>query len=173
MAEYGDIVTSLRDLSRIREGIDAVKNQLSHSGQTMMMLGPFMFALDTAAYNNLVRTTSYLWPGAQRVGARPTKQFTGIGEDKIKMNGVIYPHFKGGLYQVQGMRELAGLGVPYPMVDGNGKVWGEWVIEKVEEQQSQIIQNGAPMRQGFSLDLSFYPRENASPVAKAISSVLG
>ncbi|WP_218644496.1 phage tail protein [Thiomicrorhabdus cannonii] len=170
--KYDDVVTSLRDLSRIREGFEAVSGQLGHSGAVMMMLGPFMFALDTAAYQSLTHTVEYKWADLERIGNRPMSQFTGIGKETVEMPGVIYPHYKGGLHQVQAMRELAGLGKPLPMVDGTGKIWGEWVIEQVQETLRVLVKNGAPLKIEFSLNLKYYSRENASTVANKIGALL-
>lgn len=174
MAEikYDDVVTSLKDLSRIREGFEAVSGQLGHSGAVMMMLGPFMFALDTAAYQSLSRTTEYRWADLERIGNRPMSQYTGMGKETVELDGVIYPHFKGGLHQVQAMRELAGLGKPLPMVDGTGKIWGEWVIEQVQETLRVLAKNGAPLKIEFKLNLKYYSRENASTVAQTIGGLL-
>ncbi|WP_198525680.1 phage tail protein [Thiomicrorhabdus sp. Kp2] len=171
--QYDDVVSSLRDLSRIREGFEAVAGQLSHSGAVMMMLGPFMFAMDTAAYQSLNRNTEYKWADQERIGNRPMSQFTGIGKDSLELEGVIYPHYKGGLHQIQGMRELAGLGKPLPMVDGTGKIWGEWAIEQVQETMRVLIKNGAPMKIEFRLTLKYYSRETSSSVAKSVNEQLG
>lgn len=170
--KYDDVVTSLRDLSRIREGLSAVTQQLSHSGSVMMMLGPFIFALDTAAYQSLSRKVEYRWADQERIGNRPMSQFTGIGTETIEMDGIIFPHYKGGLHQVQAMRELAVLGKPLPMVDGTGKIWGEWVIETIEETLRVMMRNGAPLRIEFRLGLKYYSRENSSTVAKSVTEVV-
>ncbi|MDG4811651.1 phage tail protein [Hydrogenovibrio sp. 3SP14C1] len=169
---YDDVITNLKDLSRLRETADAVGGQLSNSGSVMMMLGPFIFSIDTAAYNSLTHTVDYMWAGIQRIGGRKASQFGGIASDTIKMPGVIYPHYAGGLYQMQAVRELASLGKPLPMVDGRGKIWGEFTIKRVEETLKVLTKGGAPMKIEFNLSLEYYSRQQSSQVADLIKGVL-
>jgi phage protein U len=120
---------------------------------TMMALGDYRFALDTAAYEKLQRTTSYRWETINRLGRAPAQQFIGAGDDDISMDGVIYPHFRGGLGQLDEIRTLAGQGEPLLLVDGTGKVWGDYVVREVGEGQSVFFSNGAPRKIEFSLTL--------------------
>ena len=78
----------------------------------MMILGAYRFAISSAAFQNLKRQSEYRWQEVNRIGADPALQFTGFGVETIDLDGVIYPHFKGGLRQVTLMRAEAGLGKP-------------------------------------------------------------
>lgn len=122
----------------------------------MMALGEYRFSLNTAAYQELERTSSWRWPTVDRIGARPASQYVGPGEDSVSMRGDIYPHFRGGLGQLTKMREAAAKGVPLNMVDGNGRVWGEYVITEVREGQSVFFSNGKPRKVTFDLTLKMY-----------------
>ena len=75
------------------------------------------------------------------------------------MDGVIYPAFKGGLRQVEGMRLVAGLGQPLMLVDGLGWVWDRWAITSVEETKTAFLADGAPRKIEFSLSLRAYGRD--------------
>jgi len=124
--------------------------------EVMMMLGGYRFSLSTAAYQQLQRTTEFRWPAQERLGRLPARQFTGAGNDSIELEGSIYPEFKGGLNQVLKMRETAGDGKPLRLVDGHGKNWGLWCIERVEETRQEFFGNGAPRRIDFRLSLGAY-----------------
>ncbi|PID40337.1 MAG: phage tail protein [Proteobacteria bacterium] len=121
-----------------------------------MALGEFRFAMDSAAYREFSRTTSWNWPAQERMGKRPARQFTGPGQDEITLAGTIYPHFRGGLGQIKAMRDEANKGEPLILVDGLGHVWGKWVILSIEEQQGEHLGNGVPLRQDFRIKLAAY-----------------
>lgn len=148
-----DIVGALRGASRVREGLEAVRDQLSNRDPVMMKLGPYMFSVGTAAPRQMARTARYSWPSQARVGERPLLQWTGPGEERIELEGVIYPEYKGGLRQVQAMRELAGLGKRWLLVDSLGVVYGLWSILQVEETGAVFDKHGAPRRINFRLQL--------------------
>lgn len=122
----------------------------------MMALGPYVFALETAAYQRLRRSTQYRWPVIERLGRRPARQYVGHGDETIDLAGVIHPHFKGGLRQIQAMRLLARQGVPLTMIDGTGISFGLWCIERIEERQAVYLPGGVPKEQRFSLSLGRY-----------------
>jgi len=83
-------------------------------------------------------------------------QFTGYGPETIEIAGVIYPHFRGGLKQVDKMRLQAGFGVPLPLVTGAGKVLGLWVVETITEGQTIFERRGKPLKQEFTIRMSRY-----------------
>ncbi|MFY0309621.1 phage tail protein [Leisingera sp. D0M16] len=122
----------------------------------MLQLGSYQFSIDNAAYQNLQRSTEYRWAAQERIGAADCLQFTGFGSDSITLQGVIYPHFRGGLGQVDKMRRTASLGFPLPLVAGTGQVLGVWVVEGVSEGQRTFAAQGAPLRQDFTISIRRY-----------------
>lgn len=123
----------------------------------------FRFAVDTAAYQSLVRRTEWRWPAQDRLWWKPALQFTGRGQDEITLEGVVLPAFRGGLEQLKAMRELADSAlqggsdaVPLTLVTGYGEVLGKWVITALEEEQPVIGEKGVPLEQRFRLTLAAY-----------------
>lgn len=125
-------------------------------GSIMMRLGVYKFSLDTAAYQELSRTAEYRWARQERIGTNDALQFTGLGPETLELRGVVFPLFRGGLDQVKKMRAQASLGVPLPLIDGLGKVWGLWALEQISERQSIFMPRGAAKRIEFDLRLSRY-----------------
>jgi hypothetical protein len=124
------------------------------AGQLILMaLGPFTFGLSTAAYQSLSRDTAHRWASAERIGRRPALQYVGPGAESIELVGVIHPHFKGGLGQLNKMRDLAGRAAGLMLVDGEGNVLGRWCIAAVRERQRLFLPGGAPREQRFNLTL--------------------
>lgn len=122
----------------------------------MMRLGLYKFSLNTAAYQELNRVASYRWARQERIGTNDALQFTGLGPETVDLRGVVFPTFRGGLDQVTKMRLQASIGIPLPMIDGLGKVWGLWAIQTVSERQSVFMDRGAPKRIEFDLGLTRY-----------------
>ena len=124
--------------------------------EVMMQLGFLQFSLDTAAYQRLSRSTEYRWARQPRIGSNDAMQFTGYGPETIELEGVVYPHFKGGLKQVDRMRTQASIGIPLSLVSGAGRVLGLWVVEAISEGQEVFEKKGIPLRQNFTMRIARY-----------------
>lgn len=122
----------------------------------MMGLGTFRFGVNRASYQNLKRVAEYRWTHLDRIGRDPAAQFLGPGVQTVTMDGVIYPHFRGGLRQVEGMRLAARAGQPMMLVDGLGFVLDQWVVTRVDEAKGVFMADGAPRRIAFTLTLQSY-----------------
>ena len=122
----------------------------------MLALGPYRFAISTSSYQSLRRSSSYRWPAVERIGTMPALQHIGADSGKISLDGVIYPDNSSGTSQVARMRDSAKQSTPHLLVDGQGYVWGKWVIEKIDEQQSYFFEDGRPRKIEFNLELTEY-----------------
>jgi phage protein U len=122
----------------------------------MMALGAFRFGINRASYQTFSRTAAYRWEKQARLGRAPALQFLGPDADEITLEGTIYPHFKGGLRQVELMRLMARSGQPMMLVDGLGWAWERWVITGVEERKSVFLADGAPRKIEFTITLQAY-----------------
>lgn len=127
----------------------------------MMALGAFRFGVNRASYQTFSRAASWRWEAQDRLGRRPALQYLGPGTDEIRLEGVIYPHFKGGLRQVELMRLVANAGQPLILVDGLGWVWDRWVITSVDESKSLFLADGAPRKIEFTVGLKAYGSDRA------------
>lgn len=122
----------------------------------LMALGQFRFAMETAAYQDLKRKNDYRWPAQARLADRPTRQFVGLGDESIDINGIVYPHLAGGLGQIEQLREMSGRGEPMILADGLGFVWGRYVVLSLQEGRSFLLPDGRPRKQTLTLQLSHY-----------------
>lgn len=123
--------------------------------ETMLKLGDYPFSVDTAAYQQLQRSTQYRWAGQQRMGRHDALQFTGYDADSITLTGRIYPAYRSGPNQIRDMRNAASKGRPMMLVDGNGFVHGRWVVLGVDEQSDTFAPGGTPRRQSFTLTMRY------------------
>ncbi len=122
----------------------------------MMTLGDYRFSVDTAAYQQLQRTTEYRWSQQDRIGRNPSQQYIGPGTDTINLSGVIYPRYRGGLGQIELMKKEAAKGESLLLTDGLGVVHGDWVIKQISETNTNFIEGGVALKTEFSLQLLAY-----------------
>ncbi|CAE6784507.1 hypothetical protein R69658_04230 [Paraburkholderia aspalathi] len=120
----------------------------------LMSLDQFVFGLETAAYQELQRRTSWKHPTTPRVGSRPARQFTGAGDDTITLSGLLAPNQFGKLQSLTELRDMADAGDAYVLVDGAGRVYGAFVIEGMSEGQTLHTKDGTPRRIDFSIELT-------------------
>lgn len=141
-----------------------IQHRESSASPIMMQLGEFQFGLDTAAYQTLYRSSSWRWVELARPGNTSILQYGGRDSERISLPGVIYPEWRGGSQQVDAMRQQAERGQPLLMVDGRGRVMGDWVIERIEERQSAFGGRGTPRRIEFDLLLRRFHSGNEEVV---------
>lgn len=119
----------------------------------MLSLGMFGFSLDTLAYQEFSRRTDWKHGRTSRVGARDANQFVGPGTDAIGLRGYLLPEFAGDPDSLDDLRTMAGGGEAFPLVDGTGRVYGDFIITGIDEGQSVFFNDGRARRIEFTIDL--------------------
>jgi phage protein U len=122
----------------------------------LLALGNYFFSWLTASYQNKTESRSYRWEVQNVIGQFPLYQYMGPGEQDLKLDGVIYSNYQGGILQLPLMKTTASKGEPLMLVDGLGNVLGKWVITYLEEKQTTFCSNGLPRKAEFVLDLKKY-----------------
>ena len=118
----------------------------------MMCLGQFVFSLQTLAYQELQRQTAWRHASNSRIGARPASQFLGVGEETITLPGFLVPEY-GDYNALSEITAMADTGAAFALVDGLGRVHGQWVITDKSETGTLFDRNGQPKRVEFSITL--------------------
>ncbi|AOA04256.1 phage tail protein [Pseudomonas sp. TMW 2.1634] len=117
---------------------------------------PYFFNLDTAAFDELSRSTEFRWASQERLSRRPAQQAIGMGEEKLTLKGTIYPGFKGGLKQLDTLRTIGARLQPLTLTTGYGEVIGTWCLKNIGEEQGVLMHGGIPRKQGFTLEFVRY-----------------
>lgn len=120
----------------------------------MLILGLFVFRLQTLPYQTLQRNVDYRWPSNSRIGLRPTLQFLGVSEEKITLSGVLMPEITGGKVSMQLLDAMAVEGRAWPMLEGTGTIYGMFVVNSVSETRTEFFSDGSARRIEFSLTLT-------------------
>jgi len=119
-----------------------------------MALGMFVFSLETLAYQEFQRQTDWRHSSTSRIGTNPARQYLGRGEDSITLPGVLLPGLVGSPLSLDTLRMMADTGKAWPLVQGDGRIFGLWVIESLSETRTLFFRDGAARRIEFNLKLS-------------------
>jgi len=119
-------------------------------------LGMFIFGMDGPGFNELQRRSDWKWGATERYGARDALQFTGPGEDKITIEGMLVPELAGlagSASDLDRLREMAAQGEAWTLTLGNGTIVGEYVIAAVDDRQRNFVMGGMARMIDFAVDL--------------------
>tara|TARA_R110002167_G_scaffold12963_4_gene54854 strand:- start:3186 stop:3605 length:420 start_codon:yes stop_codon:yes gene_type:complete len=119
----------------------------------LMSLGMFTFEIDTAPFDQLRRRRNWRHPTNDRVGARPAGQFAGPGDDVVGLSGKVYANQIGNPQALSELAEMADTGQAFTLVDGEGDVYGAYVIEGLDETGRSFTADGKAQVIEFSIDL--------------------
>lgn len=123
------------------------------SDRPLLSLGLFVFSMDSLPFNELQRRTDWRHAKSERHGARPASQYLGPGEDRVSISGTLVPEVAGSYSSLNRLREMAGSGDAWPLVDGAGTVLGAFRIVAVDERQSAHVAGGFARKVDFGIDL--------------------
>ncbi|SDK78217.1 hypothetical protein SAMN05661010_00064 [Modicisalibacter muralis] len=138
----------------------------------MMVYGMFVFSLTTAAYQELQRQTQWRHASQSRIGRRPARQFLGIGDDTIRLNGTLLPQFTGGQSNLDQLRAMADEGAAWPLIEGTGTMYGIYVIESLDERKSRHFKDGAAQQIEFDISLARIDDERTDMLGNVTSQSL-
>ena len=113
---------------------------------------PYYFNLDTAASEELSRTTDFRWASQERLTRRPAQQASGKGEERIKLKGSIYPGFKGGLEPLDTLHNIGAQLQPLGLSTGYGHLNG--TVEAMLDANQGLADEVQPFRAGVMIVLS-------------------
>ncbi|MCI4588597.1 phage tail protein [Sphingobium sp. BYY-5] len=119
----------------------------------LMALGMFLFEIGTLPYDELQRKTDWRHVRSGRVGARDATQFLGVGDETISLSGAVYAEIADGRVSLDDLRAMADDGEALPLIDGTGAVFGNFVIEAIDERHAFLMSDGRPRRIDFGIDL--------------------
>lgn len=139
----------------------------------MMALHLFVFSLPTLAYQELQRQTAWRHPSNSRVGARAARQYVGPGEETISLSGVLVPEFAGTTLSLDLLRDMAAAGESYPLVGGDGRVYGAFVIESINETRTIFTSAGSARRIEFQLQLARTDDVQSDDLIRGVAGAIG
>lgn len=125
-----------------------------------LSLGGFVFSQQGEfAYENLERKSGGGWQPIEILNAKPRAHNTGQPGETIRITGKAFYSF--GMARLNELRALQGERRPLTIVDGQGRNWGRWQFEDLQETQSRVIDDGTAMLIRWEIRLTEYPDDAA------------
>ncbi len=116
-------------------------------------LGMFVFDTTSALFEEMTRTREWRHDSTNRFGADPASQYGGPGEDRISLMGKLVPEIAGDYSAMETIAEMAATGEAYPLADGYGQIFGDFVILRLDESKKHLTDDGRPRQNAFAIDL--------------------
>lgn len=126
----------------------------------LLALGSHIFEIAPLNFQEIERETAPKLPAIARFGARPGRQFTGLGEDPITISGLLFPEELGGRAELEAVRATQSSGQPVLMLGWAGSsglaatVYGMVVILSVSDSQTRISRSGIGRRLSYSITVA-------------------
>ncbi|MFS2095312.1 phage tail protein [Pseudomonas sp. Pseusp11] len=117
-----------------------------------MALGSFIFGLSrNFAYHTLLHTSDGGWKSIDILTSKPKSSQVGQGLQGLTITGKSM--YATAMDRLDELRALQALRIPLPLVDGIGRNWGLWQINKVSETQNNILDDGTAMVVDWIIEL--------------------
>lgn len=120
----------------------------------MMVFGMFVFMLRTTPYQQLRHSQEWRHVKNERVNQSASWQYIGAGDDTMTLEGVLYPEITGGNLSLSALETIGFAGRPWPLIEGEGRIYGMYVLTRLERGKSEFDQYGNPRKIEFTLSLS-------------------
>lgn len=120
----------------------------------MMVFGMFVFMLRTTPYQQLRHSQEWRHVKNERVNQSASWQYIGTGDDTVTLEGVLYPEITGGNLSLSALETIGFAGRPWPLIEGEGRIYGMYVLTRLERGKSEFDQYGNPRKIEFTLSLS-------------------
>jgi uncharacterized protein len=122
--------------------------------QQLAALGMFAFTTDTTLFDKLTRSREWRHERTERFGAIAASQFVGPGAEKITLTGRLVPEVLGRYGALETLVEMADTGDAYPFMDGRGRIFGHFTIDRVDEGQDNMTEEGMARVKDFTIELT-------------------
>jgi phage protein U len=117
------------------------------------------FSADGAAMQSLRRSLKWRWVKTQVIGAAPGKSYIGPDDRTRTLQGIVYPGQIGSADVLDKLEALGDTGEPQPLADGDGRAYGRWCIESLDESHTEHLPGGQPRKIAWTITISlFVPR---------------
>ncbi|WP_346082757.1 phage tail protein [Gibbsiella dentisursi] len=119
----------------------------------MMILGVFVFELNTVPYQSFERNNTWRHAKNARIGASPRYQYVGPDAEPVTLSGTLYPEISGGDLSLAALRAMAYTGKPWPLIEATGAIYGMFVIKALRQTRTEFLSDGKARKIDFTLEL--------------------
>jgi len=109
--------------------------------------------MGTLPYQELQRRRDWRHEQSPRLLVRPASQFLGPGEEIVTIQGTLIPEIAGDASSILQLVDMGDKGDALDLVDGEGNVFGNFVITGLDDRRRIFLDNGIARQIDFALDL--------------------
>lgn len=131
------------------------------SSLVVARLGDVEFSMPEGSFQTIERVTSWRVDVPDPLVGLGTPVVRGRESDEITLAGVVFPGIAGKLDSVERLRDAGDAGEPMLLVDGEGTIFGSWVVRSVREMQTAHLETGLPRKMEWQMALIAVPAEVA------------
>jgi hypothetical protein len=124
-------------------------------------LGSVEFSLPAGTFTQIERGTSWRVDVPDPIEGLGVPDVRGRESDEITITGIVFPGFTGTLDSVERLRDAGDAGEPLLLVDGEGTIYGSWVVRSLQEMRAEHLPSGIPRKMNWTLVLVAVPEEGA------------
>ncbi|AKR58027.1 tail protein [Devosia sp. H5989] len=81
------------------------------------------------------------------------REFMGEADEKMQISGQLLPAKVGGLTELEMAHAMSRAGTALPLMRGDGKMFGWFVIERVSEAHADLLRTGVGFTVKYTLEL--------------------
>jgi hypothetical protein len=128
-------------------------------------------SLDTRPFNadEMDRSASADFAVKPLISGLPGREFMGEGDDKITLSGQLLPFKTGGLTELEAAHGFRRSGTRLPVMRGDGKAFGWFVIESIRESHGDLMRDGV----GFTVKHMIEMTKVEPPGASSAGNIIG
>lgn len=129
------------------------------SSLVVARLGDIEFSLPEGSFTQIERHTSWRVDVPDPITGLGVPDVRGRESDEIRITGLVFPGITGHLDSVDRLRDAGDKGEPLLLVDGEGTIYGSWVVRSIEESRQEHLPTGLPRKMSWVLVLVAVPEE--------------
>ena len=127
----------------------------------LLALGPHIFDILPMSLQRIEEQTKARWPAVARFGRPPARQFTGMDEDSLKIDGLIFEDEWAGHQQYLAIKATQRAGVPIMMLGwasggGYASVFGNVVLLSVGATHEYLRSDGIGRKIAFTIEVASF-----------------
>jgi len=130
--------------------------------------------LDTRPFNadEMKRSSAADFATKPTIGGLQGREFMGEGEDKLTLSGQLLPTKTGGMSELESAHSFRRAGTRLPVVRGDGKSFGWFVITSISESHTDLMRDGVGFVVKFDIDLAKVDAPSAGSAGNLIQTLL-
>ena len=127
----------------------------------LYMIGPLQFEVFPLNVHEMSHDLGADFAPKDVIGAARPREFTGEADEQIRFSGRLFPHFSGGLGELEALKMMARSGAPYPLMRGDGMMMGWFLIDKLSTKSSYLDGQGIGRQIEFDMNLIASPQSSS------------